>query len=76
MLPDVVRHRARKVRDVSRKLVEHTQPLLDRSDMLMREIDAAFTAHGEVIEEYGVALTALREAMRQVTDVQFAVIRR
>jgi hypothetical protein len=75
MLPDVVRIRAREVREVSRKIVRHSRQLVDRSDALKREIDAAFTAYREAIREFGVARAALRQAMRQVTDAQFGVVR-
>jgi hypothetical protein len=75
MLPDIVRQRAREVRDASRELVKHSHQLVDRADVLMRQIEA--TRSGETVQtqRFSAALAGLRGAMRQITDVQFCPIR-
>lgn len=75
MLPDIVRLKAREVRNATRKLVTDSHQLVDRADMLMREIDATLAADRALMQGFRVALAALRQAMRQVTDVQFGFVR-
>ena len=75
MLPDIVRLKAREVRNATRKLVTDSHQLVDRADMLMREIDATLAADRALMQGFRVALAALRQAMQQVTDAQFGFAR-
>jgi hypothetical protein len=75
MLPDVVRELAREVRDASRQLVKHSHPLVDRADVLIREIDGTRSAGRALMQRFSVALAGLGGAMRQITDAQFRVKR-
>ncbi len=75
MLPDVVRQRAREVRDASRQLVKHSHQSVDRADELMREIDATRSADRAMMQRFSVAQAGLRGAMRQLTEAQFGVVR-
>ena len=61
------------MRGAGRQLAKHSQPLVDRADVLMREIDATLSADRALMQRFSVALAGLRGAMGQITDAQFGV---
>jgi hypothetical protein len=70
------RNASREVREASRQLVKHSQELVDRADVPMREIEETRSADRAQMQRFCVALAGLRGAMQQITDVQFRVRQR
>jgi len=66
LLPGEIRRRAREARAAAWRLVKEIQQTADRSDVLMREAEAALAADRALMHEARAALGALREAMRRL----------
>lgn len=66
MLPAEVRDRAREAREAARKLIKRSQEITSRTDILMREAEAAVSAQNALLPEVRAALALLRQTMFRV----------